>query len=295
MKLKKNILYNEPMKKHTSFKIGGEAEILVKPKDEKEIKKVLSFARDNNKKIRVIGNGTNILVKDKGVKGIILKIANNFNDIEINKDYVYAKAGIPLSKLAKKLSKLGYKNFEYATGIPGTLGGAIHMNAGAYGGEIKDNLIEVKYMNKKGVIKTLKVDNLNLGYRKSIFQDLDNIIILSAKLKLEKGNKKDILRKVRELNRKRKEKQPLKDKSAGSTFKRLENGEVAVAKLIDDLGLKGFNVGDAQVSKKHAGFFINKKNATAKEMIELINNVKQKVYDEYGYEIIPEIKIIGDD
>jgi UDP-N-acetylmuramate dehydrogenase len=286
---KENILLNEPMNKHTSFKTGGNADIFVKAYSLEEIKSVLKISKENNINIFVLGNGTNILVKDEGFKGIILQI--KLENVEIDDTLVSVGSGVKNGVLAKKLLDNSLAGFEFAAGIPGTIGGAIKMNAGAYSGEMKDIVEEVTYLDYDGNVHTITGTECEFSYRYSKFFN-EKGVILSAKLKLEKGNKEEIAEKMAELAAQRKEKQPLEYPNAGSTFKRGEN--YITAKLIDECGLKGYSIGGAQVSEKHAGFIINKNNATSKDILDLIEIVKLKVYEKFGEKIELEIIILGE-
>lgn len=293
-----NIFQNESMKKHTSFKIGGNAEFFVKAKNIKQVEYVLNICEKNNISLTIIGNGSNILVKDSGIKGIVLKI--DINDIDIveknidtNEVVVTVGAGVNLGMLAQVLLKKSISGFEFASGIPGTIGGAIRMNAGAHGFEFKDIVIETTCIDKSGNIFVLNNQQQKFEYRTSIFFEKD-YIILGAKLLLKKNsNFEEIKNKMDEYKTFRKEKQPLEYPNAGSTFKR--GNDFITAKLIDECGLKGYKVGDAQVSNKHAGFVINTGNASAKDVLELIEVVKKKVYEKFNKIIELEIEVIGEE
>lgn len=291
---KENILKNEPMKKHTSFKIGGIADFFVRVKSIEEIKYILKICKENNIPLMIVGNGTNLLVKDSGIRGIVLKI--DIDNIKIIKDEKYVSvivgSGVLLSKLAQLLLKNSISGFEFASGIPGTIGGAVKMNAGAYGSEFKDIIMETTCMNYNGEIFKLNNEQNKFEYRKSIFH-YEKYIILEAKLQLKYAeNAEDIKKKMEEYKISRKEKQPIEFPSAGSTFKR--GTDFITAKLIDECGLKGYSVGDAQVSSKHAGFVINKGNATAKDVLELIKIVKDSVLKKFDKNIELEIEVVGD-
>lgn len=283
---KENIRYNEPMSKHTTFKVGGNADIFALVDSVQKLEKILML----DKKITVIGNGSNILVKDSGIRGLVIKYIAN--DYKVKGNYVIASSGITNAKLANILLKNELTGFEFAAGIPGTLGGAIVMNAGAYGKEIKDVIIETKYLSlETKEIKKINLEEHNFNYRKSIFQKLESIILEST-LKLEKGNYEEINKKMEEYAKKRRISQPLELPNAGSTFKR--TNENITSKLIDEAGLKGYSIGGAEVSTKHAGFVVNKGNATAKDIVDLIEYVQKVVYEKFGKNIEPEIKIIGE-
>ena len=285
---KSNIFVDEPMSKHTSFKVGGKADIFVKVYSVEEIKSVLKIASENGVPLFVLGNGTNLLVKDEGFRGIILQV--KLEEISINGTEVLVGAGVKNAVLSKKLTDNSLTGFEFASGIPGTIGGAIKMNAGAYGGEMKDIVSEVTYLDYQGKICTINNSECEFEYRYSRFFK-EKAIILEVKLKLEKGNKSEIENKIKELLEQRKEKQPLEYPNAGSTFKRGDG--FITAKLIDECGLKGYSIGGAQVSEKHAGFIINKDNATSKDIINLIEYVQKKVKEKTGEDIKLEIEIIG--
>lgn len=283
-----NIYVEEPMSKHTSFKTGGNADFFVKAYSVEEIKSILKISKENNIPLFILGNGTNLLVKDEGYRGIVLQI--KLEDIKIEGNVAIIQSGVKNAVLSKKLTDNSLSGFEFASGIPGTIGGAIKMNAGAYGGEIKDIVSEVTYMDYNGNIHTISNLECEFGYRSSRFFR-EKAIILEAKLDLEKGNKEEIQNKVNELLKQRKEKQPLEYPNAGSTFKRGEN--YITAKLIDECGLKGYTIGGAQVSEKHAGFIVNKNNATSTDILNLIEYVQQVVKEKTGEEIKLEIEVIG--
>ena len=292
--IEEKIIFDEPMKKHTSFKIGGTAEQFVKVTNEEELKEAIKYAKGKNLKITIIGNGSNLLVLDKGIKGLVIKI--DIQKLEIEKKEKYAEitvgSGYKTMALGIKLMDEGISGFEELSGIPGTIGGAIFMNAGAYGKEIKDINISTICMDYDGKIFELPNKEQEFEYRSSIFNKKD-YIILETKLKLEYGKKEEIKKKMDEYLSSRKEKQPIEYPSAGSTFKRQEG--VITAKLIDECGLKGFQIGGAKVSEKHAGFIINYNNAKAKDVIDLIKYVKEKVYEKYGIKIKEEIRIVGEE
>ena len=289
------ILVNEPMSKHTSFKIGGNADIFIKAKTEEDIKQILKYSEGNNIPLTIVGNGSDLLVKDGGIRGIVVKVDIDIFEIEkINdEDYIVTVgAGVKNGYVAQKLLIDEIEGFEFASGIPGSIGGALRMNAGAHGGEMKDIVLETMCMDKQGNICVLSNEEQEFEYRNSIFK-LNKYIILSTKLKLKKGIYKEIKEKMEEYANWRKEHQPIEYPSAGSTFKR--GTDFITAKLIDECGLKGYSIGDAEVSTKHAGFVINKGNAKAKEVIDLIKYIKEKVADKFGKEIELEVQIIGED
>ena len=286
------IKQNEPMKNHTSFKIGGPAEFYIKIKSIEELQKILKFAKKENIKITIVGNGSNILVSDKGIDGIVIRTnlkEIKIKDIEQNKVEITVDDATPIGFLAQKLLKEEITGFEEISGIPGTIGGAILMNAGAHGKEIKDIVTEVTAIDYEGKIHKFTNEESEFTYRNSKFSE-GNYIILQAKMVLKKGNAKDIKAKMDEYAQYRKEKQPIEYPSAGSTFKR--GTDFITAKLIDEAGLKGYSVGGAKISEKHAGFIINAGNATAQDVLDLAKYVTDKVYEKFGKKIEFEIKIL---
>lgn len=283
------ILRDEPMKLHTSFKVGGNAEFFVKAKNKNELKEILKLTKEENIPLFIIGNGSNLLVSDEGIKGIILKL--DFDDYEIEDNIITVQAGMAVARLSRKALENNLSGLEFLCGIPGTVGGAIRMNAGAYGSEMKDVVIETTYMDESGEIYTIKNEEHEFEYRKSIFSK-KKWIVLETKIKLEKSTNEEIIAKMNEFTKSRIEKQPTNYPSAGSTFKR-GNGFIT-AKLIDDAGLKGYKIGGAMVSEKHAGFIVNTGNATAKDILQLIDIIKDTVYKKFNVEIELEILVIGD-
>ena len=286
-----HILYDEEMSKHTSFKIGGPAECYIKINNIEDMQKVLKITNENAIPLTIIGNGTNILVKDNGVKGIVAKI--NIKNIEIDLDRLIVKvgAGNTLAEIAQVLKQNELTGFEELSGIPGTIGGAIRMNAGAHGKEIKDILIDATAIDYKGNIIKFTNKDIQFEYRNSIFSK-EKYIIIEAQIKLTKGNKEEIQEKMKNFAEWRKEKQPLEYPNAGSTFKRGE--DFITAALIDQCGLKGYTIGEAQISPKHAGFIVNTGNAKAEDVLKLIEIIKKEVYKKFGHEIKLEIEVIGD-
>lgn len=290
-----NILQNESMKKHTSFKIGGNADFFVKAKSIEEVQYVLETCKNNDIPLTVVGNGSNLLVKDNGIRGVVLKVC--IDDIDIEKKdeteaIITVGAGVALGKLAQILLQNSISGFEFAAGIPGTIGGAVRMNAGAYGSEFKDIVIKTKYMNDDGKIFELSKDEQKFEYRKSIFKDR-NYIILETKLLLKNVPDSSVIKeKMDELKASRLEKQPLEFPSAGSTFKR--GNDFITAKLIDECGLKGHRIGGAEVSTKHAGFVINTGDATAKDVLTLVEIIKKEVLNKFEKNIELEIEIVGE-
>ena len=290
---KENLYYDEPMAKHTSFKIGGPADVFIKVDNIEELKETLDLSKQNQIPLTIIGNGSNLLVTDKGIRGITAKL--NLKDIEIknenNKQIIKVDAGVPVGLLAQKLLKEEIAGFEELSGIPGTIGGAVIMNAGAHGKELKDILKKVTAMDYNGNIHEFTNEECQFSYRNSRFQK-EKYIILQATLELEKGKSTEIKEKMDEYMQFRKEKQPIEYPNAGSTFKRGE--DFVTAKLIDEAGLKGYKIGGAQVSEKHAGFIVNVDNAKAKDIIELTNYIKEKIEEKFGKKINLEIQIIGE-
>lgn len=286
------ILQQEPMNKHTSFKIGGSAEFYVKATSIEEIKRILNIVKKYEIPYFILGNGTNILVKDEGINGIVIKI--EIDEIQIQKQeqqaIITVGAGVKLCALAQKLLQQEISGFEFASGIPGTIGGAIRMNAGAHGKEMKEIIVETTCMDECGNIHILNNEEQKFEYRNSIFSKL-NYIIIGTKLKLEYGEKENIRNQMQEYAIYRKEKQPIEQPSAGSTFKR-GNGFIT-AQLIDEAGLKGYKIGDAQVSTKHAGFIVNVGNATAKDVLTLVEEVKNEIKQKFNKDIELEIQVIG--
>lgn len=291
---KEKILFDESMKKHSTFKIGGPAECFIKIDNIEDLNQILKFSKENNIKITVIGNGSNLLVLDRGIKGITLMIKlENYKIIEKNEMVqVIAGAGCKLGKLAQIFLQNEISGFEELSGIPGTIGGAVRMNAGAHGKEIKDIIEEVVAIDYQGNKRIFKKEELQLGYRTSIFKK-EKYIITEVKINLSKGDKETIKSKMAEYQNYRKEKQPIEYPSAGSTFKRGE--DFLTAKLIDEAGLKGYTIGGAMVSNKHSGFVINKGNATAKDVLELVQYIENEINKRFGKKIELEIEVIGEE
>jgi UDP-N-acetylmuramate dehydrogenase len=289
---KEDIKLDEPMKNHISFKVGGPADILVKPRTEDQIAKVIKLLKEEKVPYLVIGNGSNLLIKDGGIRGVVIEISNNFSDFTIEENKVNIQAGALLSFVGKAVLRAELKGFEFAAGIPGTLGGALAMNAGAYGGEMKDIVKSVRLMDTDGNILDFTNDQMEFSYRRSILSNTD-YIVLSAEIELEKGNYDDIKATMADFTQRRVTKQPLSLPSAGSTFKRPE-GNFA-GKLIEDSGLKGLTLRGAQVSEKHCGFVVNLGNATAKDLLDLMYVVKSTVKSKFGVTLEEEVKILGED
>ena len=287
---KEQILVQEPMKKHTTFRIGGPADILVKPENKEQLSEILQVCQKEKIPYYILGNGSNLLVSDLGYRGVIIQLYNQFADITVKGNQITAQSGALLSRIASQALENTLAGFEFAHGIPGTLGGAVVMNAGAYGGELKDVIVSCEVMTPEGKILTLFKDELELGYRTSIIQK-KGYIVLEATIALEKGDVTKIQELMKDYAGRRRDKQPLDKPSAGSTFKR-PTGHFA-GKLIMDSDLRGFRVGDAMVSDKHCGFVVNVGEATAEEILQLIAEVKRIVKEKFDVELEPEIKMLG--
>ncbi len=288
-----NIHMQEPMNKHTSFKIGGVADIFVKVSVVETLREIIEFAKEKQIPVTIMGNGSNLLVKDKGIRGITIQMDIQDMQIKEEADKVFVKvgSGVKLGMLAAKLQKEGIAGLEFASGIPGTIGGGIRMNAGAYGKEFKEIVVDATCMKEDGSIVTLQNEDIDFSYRHSRFvQSRD--IILQATLALQKGESEAIKEKMTLYNQKRKEKQPIDMPSAGSTFKRGTN--YISAQLIDQAGLKGYQVGGAMVSTKHAGFVVNTGNATAEDVMQLVEDVIKTVYEKFGKVLELEVEIVGE-
>lgn len=289
---KDNIKIDEPMNKHISFKVGGPADILVKPSSEEELSGILKLIKEENIPYLVIGNGSNLLVKDGGIRGIVIEISDNFNNFDIDGNLINIQSGALLSVVGKAALRAELKGFEFAAGIPGTLGGALAMNAGAYGGEMKHIVKSVRLMDTDGSIHEFSNEDMQFEYRKSILTR-EPYIVLSAIIELENGNYNEIKETMADFTQRRVTKQPLSLPSAGSTFKR-PPGNFA-GKLIEDSGLRGLTLRGAQVSEKHCGFVVNLGNAKAKDILDLMYVVKSTVNAKYGIMLEEEVKILGED
>lgn len=286
------ILYDEPMKNHTTFKIGGPADVMIIPNTIEGLIDAIRFCRENDIDYFIMGNGSNLLVRDGGIRGVVIKIYEGCNDIKVNGNTIYCEAGALLSQVSRVALKHSLKNFEFASGIPGTIGGAITMNAGAYGGEMKDVVKKVRALDRNNEIREFSNEEMNFRYRNSRVGD-EGLIVLSVELELEPGNYSEIESTINDLTYRRKSKQPLELPSAGSTFKRPEG--YFAGKLIEDAGLRGLRLGGAAVSDKHCGFVVNIDNATCKDVLNLISVIQKVVNDKFGVKLEPEIKIIGED
>ena len=290
---KDKIKYNEKMSKYTTMKVGGPCDCIIFPDEISKIKDAIDFCKNKKIAFYVIGNGSNLLVKDEGIQGVVIKLGHRFGKIEIDGEYILAYAGATMPALSQLAKKNSLKGLEFACGIPGTVGGGVKMNAGAYGSQISDVLYEVTYMDEKEEIKIKKNKDCSFGYRKSIFTINSNYVILSAKFKLKKGDIYEIENKMKENSIARRTKQPLEYPNFGSVFKRPEG--YFVGKLVDDAGLRGYKIGGAQVSTKHTGFIVNVDNATCKDVLDLIEYVQTTVYNKFNVKLTPEVIIIGGD
>lgn len=285
-----NVRVDEPMSKHTTFRIGGPAQLFVTPQTTEELGQVVLSCNAYKIPFFMLGHGSNLLVSDDGMQGVVIQLYRNFSDFSIEGTMVRAQAGVMLHMLGNAVRDAGLTGFEFAAGIPGTLGGAIMMNAGAYGGEMKDIVAKVQLMDANGNLLEKTGEEMEFGYRHSIVEE-KGYIVLGATLALQQGDKEAVAAKMEELATARKTKQPLEFPSAGSTFKRPEG--YFAGKLIMDAGLQGYSVGGAQVSEKHCGFVINKGGATAADVMQLIQDIRQTVYDKFQVQLEPEIKLTG--
>ena len=282
---------NEPMNRHTTFRIGGPADYFLLPSSSEEVKGILEICKEESRQYFILGNGSNLLVSDEGYRGVIIQLYRNYGGLTVEGTEIRAGAGVLLSQIAATARNESLTGFEFAGGIPGTLGGAVVMNAGAYGGELKDVLKEAVVMDREGNIFTVPVEKLAMGYRTSLVKTA-GYLVLEAVISLKKGSQEEIRDTMKDLADRRISKQPLEYPSAGSTFKRPEG--YFAGKLIMDAGLRGYQVGGAQVSEKHCGFVINKGNATAADVCRLMADVQAKVQEQFGVTLEPEVKFLGD-
>ena len=285
------IVLDEPMKNHTTFRIGGPADIMVFPEAEQQIVSVMEKASESGIPCTIIGNGSNILVSDRGIRGLVIKIADSFSGCSIEGSSVWAQSGIRLTALSRLILEAELTGFEFASGIPGTLGGGVYMNAGAYDSEMKNIVKSVRVIDREGRIYELENKQMQFGYRKSLAME-KGYIVLSVCLELEKGSREKIKAKIDDFTDKRVSKQPVSEFSAGSTFKR-PPGHFA-GKLIEEAGLRGYTRGDAKVSEKHCGFVINKGSCTFEEMVSFIEEIKRRVFENSGIMLEEEVRIIGE-
>jgi len=286
-----NILYNEPMREHTSFKVGGPADIFIEPDGTEELRNAITSLKEHNIPYYIIGNGSNLLVSDKGLRGAVVKLGEKFSRTELDGERVISECGILLSTLSKIAAKNSLTGMEFASGIPGSLGGAVAMNAGAYGGEMKDIVEWVEVLDRELQLKRLQGAEMKFGYRKSVIESEDYIVIRCC-LRLRQGNPEAINRIMADLTERRKTKQPLHLPSAGSTFKRPEG--YFAGKLIEDSGLRGFSLGGAQISELHCGFVVNNGNASARDVYDLIRHVQKTVFEKFNVRLETEVKILGE-
>ena len=286
-----NVKLQEPMSRHTTFRIGGPADFYLCPHSTKEVQEIVEICKEEKLPYFVLGNGSNLLVSDKGYRGVVVQLWKNFSDITVKDCCIQAKAGALLSKVAVEALEAGLTGMEFASGIPGTIGGAAFMNAGAYGGEMKDIIKSVKVLDTQGEVRVLPKEELKMGYRTSIVKE-KGYTVLSVELELSKGNREEIRNTMEDLKERRTSKQPLEMPSAGSTFKRPEG--YFAGKLIMDSGLRGFSVGGAQVSEKHCGFVVNKGGATAMDVLNLIREVQRRVKEQFGVDLETEVRFLGE-
>ncbi len=286
------VTVDESMSCHTSFKIGGPADVFIRPVNTESIAGILKTCCDNGIPVMVMGNGTNLIVKDKGIRGAVIQITDNLSSYEVNGEEIYAQAGILISRLSKIALEHGLTGLEFAEGIPGTLGGAVTMNAGAYDGDMSMIVKESEYLGPDLSIRVLDNEQHYFGKRSSIIQS-EGGTVLSAVIKLKKGDREKIKAKMCDFNAKRREKQPLELPSAGSIFKRPEG--YFAGKLVQDCGLRGFRIGGAEVSALHCGFIVNRANASASDVLELIKHIRHEVYSKFGVTLETEVKVVGEE
>ena len=284
-------LMNEPLKKHTTYGIGGPADLMISPKSKQDLIKVIEIINENKIQLTILGSGSNVLVSDNGIRGVVISLKNSLKQIEVADNILYAECGTMLGKIVKYAVKNDLIGLENLNGVPGTLGGALIMNAGAWGGEISENLVHVELINSKSEVKKIQKKDLNFSYRQSSFDKDD--ILLSAKFNLKKADKNIIKENFMVAQSGRKKSQPLNKRSAGSLFKNPKNS--SAGKLLDDAGLKGFSIGDAKISEKHANFFINDGNASSSDMLMLIKKAHQEVKDRFNVNLSLEVKLLGFD
>ena len=286
-----NVKQQEPMSRHTTFRIGGPADFYLCPHSTNEVQEIVEICKEEKLPYFVLGNGSNLLVSAKGYRGVVIQLWKNFSDITVKDCCIQAKAGALLSKVAAEALEAGLTGMEFASGIPGTIGGAAFMNAGAYGGEMKDIIKSVKVLDTQGEVRVLPKEELKMGYRTSIVKE-KGYTVLSVELELTRGNQEEIRNTMEDLKERRTSKQPLEMPSAGSTFKRPEG--YFAGKLIMDSGLRGFSVGGAQVSEKHCGFVVNKGGATAMDVLNLIREVQRRVKEQFGVDLETEVRFLGE-
>lgn len=288
---KENVLTDEPMSKHTTFKIGGPADYFLVPKDEEQLREVYAAAREANLPIFIHGNGSNLLVGDKGIRGVVISLFKGLCDIKVTKPCIYAGSGVLMSRVSSEALNASLGGFEFASGIPGTVGGGVYMNAGAYGFELKEIIKSVRFITEGGEIKEIDGKDCEFGYRESIFSK-KGFVILGCTFELQPSTQEEIKEKINDYTNRRVTKQPIEKPSAGSVFKRPEG--YFAGTLIENANLKGFSVGGAQVSEKHAGFIINTGSATAMDVLNLIKHIQMVVKEKYGVALETEIKMVGE-
>lgn len=286
-----NVFIDEPMSNHTSFKVGGNADILAIPRSMDQLVEIVGVCRERQYPFFIMGNGSNLIVRDKGIRGVVIKTCGGLEEVKVSNDLLEAESGILLSKLSNIALKNSLSGLEFASGIPGTLGGAVTMNAGAYNGEMKNVVICTRYLDKQGLVKEVEGAQHQFGYRSS-FIHKDGGIVLKSRLQLRKEDKREIKALMDDFANRRKDKQPLEMPSAGSVFKRPAGHYTG--QLIENCGLKGYSIGGAQISNKHCGFIVNSGNAIAEDVIKLIKFVQDRVKSEYGVELQTEVKIVGE-
>ena len=282
-------LMNESLKKHTTYGIGGPADLMIFPKSKQDLIKVIEIINENKIKLTILGSGSNVLVSDNGIRGAVISLKNSLKQIEVDDNILYAECGTMLGKIVKHAVKNNLIGLENLNGVPGTLGGALIMNAGAWGGEISENLVHVELINSKSEVKKIQKKDLNFSYRQSSFNKDD--ILLSAKFNLKKADKDIIKENFIEAQSGRKKSQPLNKRSAGSLFKNPKNN--SAGKLLDEAGLKGLSIGDAKISEKHANFFINDGDASSRDMLMLIKKAHKEVKDKFNVNLSLEVKLLG--
>ena len=282
-------LMNESLKKHTTYGIGGPADLMIFPKSKQDLIKVIEIINENKIQLTILGSGSNVLVSDNGIRGAVISLKNSLKQVEVDDNILYAECGTMLGKIVKHAVKNNLIGLENLNGVPGTLGGALIMNAGAWGGEISENLIHVEVINSKSEIQKIQKKDLNFSYRQSSFNKDD--ILLSAKFNLQKADKDVIKDNFIEAQSGRKKSQPLNKRSAGSLFKNPKNN--SAGKLLDEAGLKGFSIGDAKISEKHANFFINDGDASSRDMLMLIKKAHKEVKDKFNVNLSLEVKLMG--
>ncbi len=288
----KNCHIDEPMNRHTSFKVGGPADIMILPRSAEDLVAVVKVCKEREIPLFIMGNGTNLVVRDKGIRGAVVKLCGSFENYKVEDEFIEAEAGVLLSRLSRTALEHGLSGLEFAEGIPGTLGGAVAMNAGAYGSEMKDVVVETRCLDSNGNIEVIRGDGHRFSYRSSVIQK-EGKIVIASKIKLNRGRHGEIKALMEEFRRRRRERQPLDLPSAGSVFKRPQG--FYTGKLIEECGLKGYSIGGAQVSAKHCGFIVNTGGATSEDIIKLIRCIQDKVRERFGVNLETEVRIVGEE